>query len=273
MKYFSPAKINLFLKILGKREDGFHEIATLIQAVSLFDELDIHVSNDVNSDQLTCSDSSIPTDSTNLVSKAVELFRKKSGLSFSTKIHLQKNIPHQAGLGGGSGNAATTLFALNEHFQFPFSEKELQNLSSELGSDIPFFFSQGLAYCTGRGEVVQSLKPLAPSPIWILKPPFGLPTVQVYKAFASLPRSYETKDPLISLDEIQKGRTAFFNDLEHAAFHVSSEMGSLKETLEKGAMMSGSGSAFFHFQPLYAKNCEVYQAQTTSRVQGKWFST
>ena len=180
LRCFSPAKINLFLRILRRRCDGYHELASLFQAIDLGDWLTFTLAE---ADQFTCSDATLSCDSSNLVSKAVALFRLKSGLQFNIKIHLEKKIPVQAGLGGGSSNAATTLWALNALHNHPFTLQELQSWSSEIGSDIPFFFSQGTAYCTGRGEVVRNLPPLTmQQPLSLYKPPEGISTPALYQA-------------------------------------------------------------------------------------------
>jgi 4-diphosphocytidyl-2-C-methyl-D-erythritol kinase len=137
MRFFSPAKLNLFFRVLYKREDQYHEIASLFQAVSLGDFLSIEMSEE---DVLSCNDLSLLCDRSNLIMKALDLFRKKTGIKIAVKVHLEKNIPLQSGLGGGSSNAATTLWGLNELCGRPASLRQLQNWSSEIGSDIPFFF-------------------------------------------------------------------------------------------------------------------------------------
>lgn len=160
----SPAKINLFLRILNRRRDGYHNLASLFQTVDLLDQ--IHLSLDER-DSLSCSDPTLPVDHTNLVTKAVELFRAKTGMAFNVRAHIDKKIPAQAGLGGGSSNAATTLWGLNTLLKNPATPQQLQVWSAEIGSDVPFFFSLGTAYCTGRGEQVFN------QPFLDL-PPFGL---------------------------------------------------------------------------------------------------
>lgn len=159
MILFSPAKINLFFRVLKKRDDGYHEIASLYQAIDLGDTLNITLNE---CDELSCSDPSLQTDESNLVLKAAALFRKKTALALYIKVHLHKQIPIQAGLGGGSSNAATTLWALNKLANCPASFQDLALWSCELGSDVAFFFSKGAAYCTGRGELFSSLDNFAP---------------------------------------------------------------------------------------------------------------
>lgn len=155
----SPAKVNLFLRVLGKRPDGYHELASLFQAIDLADTLHFTLSKH---DHLTCTDPAIPLDNTNLIWKTVHLFRRKTNHQFPIHIHLEKNIPIQAGLGGGSSNAATTLWALNELLNTHIPSETLTAWAGEIGSDVPFFLSTGTAYCTGRGEIVKSLPPCRP---------------------------------------------------------------------------------------------------------------
>jgi 4-diphosphocytidyl-2-C-methyl-D-erythritol kinase len=243
---FSPAKINLFLRILRKRDDGYHELASLFQTIALGDILDIALSSQ---DSLICSDPSLPANSSNLVWKAAELFRCKTTLDFGFKIHLQKNIPSQAGLGGGSSNAATTLFGLNQLLGQPASKKDLISWAAEIGSDVPFFFTQGTAYVTGRGDIIKDLPPL-PFPkekFWIVKPTQGLSTPEVYKALNL--QNLSNRDPLKALQNFLNGQPDFYNDLEEAAFSLFPELAFIKTTLLRSGydpvLLSGSGSAFF----------------------------
>lgn len=244
LSLISPAKINLFLRILRRRPDGYHELASLFQAIDLHDILQIEVSD---RDLLTCSDRSLPVDHTNLVSKAVHLFRSKTGISKKFVIHLQKNIPQQAGLGGGSSNAATTLWALNALCGNAKTAKELATWGAEIGSDVSFFLSQGTAYCTGRGEILREVAPLEHTSLWIVKPEKGLSTPLVYgKLNAS---QLKQRDPEEALSAFLSGTPRYFNDLEHPAFEVMPELAALKQKLFDGeftdVLMSGSGSSFF----------------------------
>lgn len=248
LELFSPAKINLFLKILGKRLDGYHELSSLFQTVDLGDRLFFQLHDH---DLLTCNDPSIPTDESNLVLKATRLFRLKTGIQQGVKIYLEKNIPMQAGLGGGSGNAATALWAFNQLTGNRISTHQLQNWSAEIGSDIPFFFSQGTAYCTGRGERVH---PLAMrdlnSQCWIVKPSIGLSTPEVYQKLKAQPlQDSDANTYKIDLELALKGSFNYLNALEEPAFAIRPELKMVKELLQNAGfspvLMSGSGSAFF----------------------------
>lgn len=260
---FSPAKINLFLRVLGKRPDGYHELASLFQAIDLGDTLHFELAKE---DSLTCSDPTLPCDDSNLVMKAVHLFRRKTGLHFSINIHLEKKIPTQAGLGGGSSNAATTLWALNALHNFPYSERHLQIWSAEIGSDIPFFFSKGTAYCTGRGEQVTNLPPIPHlTSFSLIKPNAGLSTPAIYQALNL--KECSQRDPNQLLASFYSGTPCFINDLELPAFRLCPLLEPLKQKLlQEGhptVFMTGSGTALVsvggvHTQPKYREDSSWY---------------
>ncbi|MFA6915277.1 MAG: 4-(cytidine 5'-diphospho)-2-C-methyl-D-erythritol kinase [Parachlamydiales bacterium] len=245
LQLFSPAKLNLFLRILKKREDGFHELASLFQAISLGDTLTYKTSSN---DQLTAEGIPMPLDENNLILKAARLFRQKTRLPLYVSVHVNKQIPLEAGLGGGSSNAATTLWAMNELAGRPVKRSELTNWGGELGSDVAFFLSSGTAYCTGRGEIIKPLEDLPYKPEFtLIKPDFGASTPAVYKALKVA--ELEQRDPLAFLDKFYKSDFAYFNDLEGAAFHVVPELRTVKQQLIAAgydeAVMAGSGSTFF----------------------------
>ena len=151
----SPCKVNLLLNILGRRADGFHELETVMQPVDLCDRLTFERCG--GAVELSCSDATLPVDSRNLVHRAATGFLQAAKISDGVRIHLEKKIPLAAGLGGGSGNAATTLLALNELFGQPLSAAKLNELAAALGSDVPFFLQGKPALATGRGEKIQPL--------------------------------------------------------------------------------------------------------------------
>ena len=177
----SPCKLNLFLRILKRRDNGFHDLASLFQAISLADHLHFSkLDSWALKDELTCSDATLEIDDSNLVTRALNLMREKTGVNAYFKVHLEKNIPMQAGLGGGSGNAATAMYAFNNLCGSPASNDEMKKWSGEIGSDITFFFSTGTAYCTGRGEAVEPLPPLSDweaIAVHVFKPDEGLSQV------------------------------------------------------------------------------------------------
>ncbi len=235
MKYLSPAKLNLFFRVLAKRADGYHEIASVYQAIDLCDEFFI---SDSDQDALTSSDPELSCDEKNLVWKARCLFRAEFG-GRSCHIHLEKKIPMQAGLGGGSSNAATTLWALNEQNGRPATALQLLEMAAQIGSDVPFFFSSGTAYCTGRGEKLEPYSLSAPLSGWIVKPPFGLSTPAVYNETRVF--ELQQRDPRHALHNLGN----LFNDLEPAAFRLEPRLFLIKRD---GFTMTGSGTAFFTFQ-------------------------
>ena len=243
MKYFSPAKLNLFFRVLRKRSDGYHDIASLFQAIDLGDDLFFETSDQ---DRLTCSDESLPCDASNLIWKALMVFRMHYDCP-PVHIHLVKKIPMQAGFGGGSSNAATTLWALNQWSHQRISSKKLQIIGAQIGSDVPFFFSTGTAYCTGRGEVVEStfLSPF--SGCWA-KPSFGLSTPLVYRETRL--EELDPVDPKIALSSFFTSQPQYFNDLEKAAFRIEPRLIAFKNQLLSDfqtVVMTGSGTAFFCF--------------------------
>lgn len=232
MTFFSPAKLNLFLHVVKKREDGYHELASLFQTISLGDTLQFVLSD---KDVLHVKGPFVIV-GTNLVQKALDLFRAKSGLKFHVAITLEKQIPLQAGLGGGSSNAATTLWGLNEILGRPVGEADLIEWSKELGSDATFFFSTGTAYCTGRGEIVRALPPLQERSCMVVKPDFGLSTAHVFKNFVFRHQSH---------------KCLYFNDLEETACFLEPRLASIKQALLASGfdtvVMTGSGTSFFCF--------------------------
>jgi len=238
-----------------------------MQALSLGDRLFIEKSA---SDALTCSDLSLPCDKTNLVIKALHLFRKKTGLSFPVRIHLEKQIPQEAGLGGGSSNFATTLWGLKELSGQSISTKELMKWAGEVSSDAPFFFSSGRAFCQGRGEKVTSLKPVTPKALWLVKPPASLSTPRVYAH--AVPNGCSNEDPHLLMKE-----SRYVNDLEAAAFHLKPELKTLKAALFasgfKTALMTGSGTTFFCFEENEVKFPSLWVKKATFcfRKEDGWF--
>lgn len=249
---FSPCKINVFLRMTGKRADGYHDLASLFHVISLGDEIKFSLSPSKSKDRLSTNVPGIPLDERNLIIKALNLFRKKTGTANYFWVHLDKKVPTGAGLGGGSSNAATALWAANQFSGCIATEKDLQEWSSEIGSDIPFFFSHGAAYCTGRGEVVENIPSPAhfDVPMVLVKPPEACSTAEVYKHL----RLDQTSqiDPLELLDKISKNgisQDVCVNDLEPPAFEVLPSLKRLKQRitaagrgLYDAVFMSGSGS-------------------------------
>ncbi len=253
----SPCKVNLVLNILGRRPDGFHELETVMQPVPLCDQ--IQIDSAPAGLRLTCSDPNLPVDGTNLVYRAAMSFLAAARLDAGLSIHLEKRIPMAAGLGGGSGNAATTLIGLNEFFQRPLSSYQLQDLAAHLGSDVPFFLQSQPAIATGRGERVESVpsfQALSGTGLLLIHPGFGISTPWAYQQLSRFPealngrsgRAREVVD-LLSAGKLALAAAQFYNSLEAPALEKYPILLLYQEFLREqgalGARMSGSGSTTF----------------------------
>lgn len=244
MKLVAPAKINLSLAILGRRDDGFHQIRTLIVPISLSDTIEMELT-DSPGIRFTCDAPDLPTDSTNLVVRAAMLFCERASRSAGISIHLEKRIPHGAGLGGGSSDAATVLLGLNTLLDTGFADAELAGMAAEIGSDVPFFIYRSAAFCEGRGERVHPQVIARRLRLLLLKPPFGVPTPWAYsrwrdsREIAGVPYSPQPA-----------GSLSLFNDLERPVYEKYPFLALLKQWLMgqpecEAALMSGSGSTMF----------------------------
>lgn len=253
----SPCKVNLLLNILGRRPDGFHELETVMQPINLCDELTFErVANGI---AMTCSEPSLPTDASNLVYRAAAMFLQRAGLSDGVRMHLEKRIPMAAGLGGGSGNAGTTLLALNELFGMPLSPAALHEIAAALGSDIPFFLQSKPALATGRGEKIQSLdafSALQGRAFLLVHPGFGIATAWAYKELARFPAALNGEPgraqrlvTALNSGDLRKASREFYNSLEAPALDKYPWLAVLQDFLRENgalaAMMSGSGSTTF----------------------------
>jgi 4-diphosphocytidyl-2-C-methyl-D-erythritol kinase len=245
MQLFAPAKINLSFAIKGRRADGFHEIETLMTPISLGDRLTIETTASKGAVDFSCDDPSLPVGDDNLVVRAVKLFREATKISEGIKIGLEKKIPHGAGLGGGSSDAASTLLGLNELFGTRLEQKDLICLAAQLGSDVPFFIVRSTAICRGRGEIVDPTSLSARLSLLLLKPDFSVATPDAYRKWKG-----SQQLPGIDYSRQEFGGLRFMNDLEQPVFEKFVLLGYLKTWLgrqpEVGtALMSGSGSTVF----------------------------
>jgi len=178
----APAKVNLSLRILGKRADGFHELETTMVRISLSDSIRCEAGEPGSGLLFTCDDPTLPTDESNLVVKAVRGVEQVLGRSLDLGIHLNKRVPHGAGLGGGSSDAASVLLGLDAGLGLGLGREILTGIAASLGSDIPFFLYEGACFCRGRGEIVEPLSEFPWRPRLILvKPAFSVPTPWAYK--------------------------------------------------------------------------------------------
>jgi 4-diphosphocytidyl-2-C-methyl-D-erythritol kinase len=249
----APAKLNLTLEVVAKRPDGFHAIESLMVPVELADELAF--TRTAGGLTLTCAAPGIPTDGRNLVLKAAEALRKKTGCRLGATINLVKRVPHEAGLGGGSSDAATTLLALNELWTLGLPPADLAAVAAEVGSDVAFFLVESPAWCTGRGEVVDLEATDKRFDVVIVKPHVGLSTKEVYGRVAVPPHPVDgtpARRALRAGDVNALGR-ALFNRLQAPAFAVAPAVESLYRDLAAlgppGCQLSGSGSALFALCP------------------------
>jgi 4-diphosphocytidyl-2-C-methyl-D-erythritol kinase len=247
---WTPAKVNLFLEVTGKRADGYHDLESLMLAVDLFDTLEVR---DDPSGKLTllCDIPGVPTGPGNLAYDAADRLRAKFAPGRGATIRLTKRIPHQAGLGGGSSDAAAALLACDAVWRLDRSPAELGELAAGLGSDINFFLNPTAAWCTGRGEVIE------PEPVGgglhlvLVKPPVGLRTADVYRRLTlpSTPVSGDAIRAAVRAGDPEAVARSLFNRLEGPAFALSPEVEAVRRRLAVcrplGVLMSGSGSTVF----------------------------
>lgn len=249
----APAKINLYLEVLGKRPDGFHDIDSLFQAVSLFDRLRFTRLPDWSDPVISVTgDTDLPTDETNLVARAFRLMQAEFGFAGGLKIELEKNIPVAAGLGGGSTDGAATMIACAELFDLTRNFARLAELSAKIGSDLPFFFSSGQAHVTGRGEKVHPVE--LPLDYWLVlvTPDLAISTAEAYSRLrlplTNSPGARTIRGWKVPSDFV-KWLSDIGNDFEPGVTEGSPEV---KRTINKLAAtgtelvrMSGSGPTVF----------------------------
>jgi len=248
IKIKCPAKINLTLEIVGKRDDGFHNIKSIMQLISLYDYLTIKTTDlDANTINLSGNSTEIPYDEKNLVYKAAKLYFDHAEIkNQSVEIYIEKNIPIAAGLAGGSTDAAGTLYGLNCIYE-KFTNKELGNLCAQLGSDLNVCLEGGCILATSRGEVTQKLKGTN-SEVTLIKPKnLGISAKEAYTKYAlkeNKPKYDMTEKMLIALLDNADIKPFLYNDLEYAVFDYYSELQKIKKVLPN-SIMSGSGSTYF----------------------------
>lgn len=274
----TPAKLNLFLELLGKREDGFHELETLMIGINIFDTVRFSSSSE-SGIQLECQwgrgvsarqiaqlrsasanadsfqyprdDELIPSGNDNLVVRAVDLLRQAAGIDEGARIQLIKRIPSAAGLGGASSDAAATMIAASMHWKLGWSRSRLAKLAATLGSDIPYFFHQGTALCRGRGERVEPVAQRCGLSFVLVRPPVGLSTPRVF-GHCQIPQHPVSAAPMIEAlrqgDKRAIGQL-LFNRLEAPAERLTPWIRKLRTAFQSvhclGHHMSGSGSSYF----------------------------
>jgi 4-diphosphocytidyl-2-C-methyl-D-erythritol kinase len=248
----APAKINLYLLVADKREDGFHNIETLMSKVTFYDQLLFEIGK-VKGIELICNGLQSPPGGDNLVYKACTVFYKTAGKEPSVKIMLTKNIPVGAGMGGASSDAAATLMALNKLYNQSLNSSQLQNMAEQLGSDVPFFLGAPQALCSGKGEKISKLDNTFPFLALLALPNLSVSTKEVYDNFkVDLPLFEALKEqvkPLLCENKVDLVQKMCANMLAKTCFALNNKLALLKTEIEKisqlPAMLSGSGSALF----------------------------
>ncbi|MGI8409559.1 MAG: 4-(cytidine 5'-diphospho)-2-C-methyl-D-erythritol kinase [Pyrinomonadaceae bacterium] len=247
----SFAKLNLYLEVIGKRDDGYHELCTVFQTVSLHDDLTFSTGDSI---RLTCNDKKIPADDRNLIVKAAKILREKFDIHPGAGIHLEKRIPAPGGLGGGSSNAAITLLGLKKLWNLEVGIDELLEIGRMLGSDVPFFLYGGTSVGTGRGTEVKPLADIVEKQMLIVIPDVSVSTRD---AFEMLNAPNLTTDAAKSIlnncrfdtESIDLRHSAIRNDFETTVFAAYPEIKTVKQTLlvlgAVNASMSGSGASVF----------------------------
>ncbi|MBI1807643.1 MAG: 4-(cytidine 5'-diphospho)-2-C-methyl-D-erythritol kinase [Ignavibacteria bacterium] len=255
------AKINLGLRILGKRKDGYHEIETIFHRVNVFDEIEIELASVIS---LACSDPALPIDKRNLCIRAVRLLQRECNIKQGVQISLKKNIPVGAGLGGGSSDAAATLLALVKWWNINISHERLNAIALQLGSDVPYFLKEGTAYATGRGEVLEYFD--LDIPYWIV---LVYPNIHISTAWAYQQVLTENQKPAIPLKQIVQENISdprllvahIPNDFEPLVLRSHGAVVRVKKNLYDSraefVQMSGSGSAVYGF---FAKESDAREA-------------
>lgn len=263
IKIKCPAKINLTLEVVNKREDGFHNIKSIMQTISLYDYLTISIEESNKSEiSLSGTSNEIPYNEKNLVYKAIDLFLKKADINnLSVSVHIEKNIPIAAGLAGGSTDAAGTLYGLNYLLE-KFSSSQLNELSAELGSDLNVCLQGGCILATSRGEITKKL-PDIESDVTLIKPiNLGISAGEAYKKYSLKeikPQNNMTEKMLIAILDGDDVKSYLYNDLEYAVFDDYKELQEIKKTYPQ-AVMSGSGSTYFLLENIKTSDMnEEYQ--------------
>ena len=272
----TPAKLNLFLEILGKRADRFHELETLMISVDLCDTLYFQpVADDTLDLEITGEGAeSIPTDNRNLIIRAAQRLREEVGSAYGAKIRLHKRIPAEAGLAGGSSDAAATLVGLNTLWGTGLSQQELHALAAQLGSDVNFFIdSPEAAVCSGRGEKVHPISLAEPLHFVVAKPNTGLSTARV---FGELKIPVQPKSMTQIASALKLGRwseifSGLHNRLEEVSRGLNHEVDELLRAMFRlqpnGVLMSGSGSACF---ALCRNRREAMRMAAILRAEERW---
>ncbi|WP_240377893.1 4-(cytidine 5'-diphospho)-2-C-methyl-D-erythritol kinase [Bacillus piscicola] len=263
----APAKINLALEVLHKRNDGYHEVKMVMTQVDLADRIDMEHRNDTLI-RVEMSEGFLPVDQRNLVYQAASLLQERYNVHQGASIYVHKNIPVAAGLAGGSSDAAATLKGLNEVWRLGLSSEELAALGSEIGSDVAFCVHGGTAIASGRGEIIEPIA--SPPPSWVIlaKPPIGVSTREVYRRLSASSASdgsrTERMARAISEQNYHAMCDRLYNSLEDVTMAMHPEVRRIKERMiasgADAALMSGSGPTVFGLVKKESRVPRVYNA-------------
>ena len=275
MKLLSPAKINIFLHVTGRRPDGYHDLYTLMCPVGLYDTLSFDFdSKDIS---VSCDHPDVPDGETNLAHQAARLFFQQLDAlgcvcSHGVGIHISKTIPVAAGLGGGSSNAASALMALNRHFGCPVGMEDLMKMALQIGADVPFFILERPALATGVGEELTPVFCLGSFHVLLVNPGFHVSTADVYKNLnlGLTNKQKKNKEACFRVRKLDPVR-CLWNDLETVTTAMFPEILSIKEALlangADGALMSGSGPTVFG---IFHDSGRMRQAQQVLSKGNDW---
>lgn len=269
-KVFSNAKINIGLNVFEKNEDGYHDIDSIMVPVTLADEMEIEIYNESGNLEIECSEKKIPTDERNILYKTYKVFFENiETKELKIKVLLKKNIPSEAGLGGGSSNAAFFLKVLNEYSGNIYSLEELEKISMRIGSDVPFFIKNKTARVGGKGEKIREVENNLEDGLILIKPEFGVSTKEAYNNFDNLDeKKYSNFDEIESCLKTNN-RVGIEKNIENSleqAIENNIDIKILKMTLNavlpnKRFFMSGSGSTYYTFVT------ETERAQVETRLK------
>ncbi len=269
--YFAPCKVNLTLEVLGKRNDGYHELRTVMQALSFGDEITVFPAQ--KGLVLTCNRKEVPLDESNTARKAVRALEQETGSELPVWIHLEKAVPSEAGLGGGSADAMAVLVAVNEIYDLGLDREALLRVGASVGADVPFFLEGGTQVCEGIGERLQPRESAGTGVYVLAKPHFGCPTAQVFQAFDSVSVTkvpdHERLLTALKGGELSNLSEVMANQLEAAAADPS--IASIREKLlaagAEVAQMTGSGSCVFG---IFDSILTAEEASEALRREGIW---
>lgn len=262
------AKINLILRVLEKLKSGYHKIETVMQRVDLYDNMGFELMEDDNV-IISCNNAEL-IDEENLAYKAAQLLKKKYGIDTGIKIAIEKNIPISSGLGGGSSNAASTLFALNKLWKLKLGDKKLVELGSQIGSDVPFFVSGDSAFVSGTGDKIKLIKKPYKMNVILINPGFRMPTKNVYKMLDKVKKSKAKKPSALNMvkamekNDMHSIASNVYNDFEEVLFKKHAVLKDIKVNLIKNralnATISGSGPTVFGiFDSIYTAREAYYE--------------